>query len=96
MTIIKDPILLPYHIQRDNHGFAVIETVTPQQKYLEKGSEGKDYEKALFYPSTLGGCLKKIAELKTNTEKEYQSIRQYLDEFNTIYNNIQKTFELGV
>jgi len=96
MTTIKDPILSPYHITRDNNGFSIVETVTPQAKYLEKGSEGKDYEKAVCYPSTLGGCLKKIAELKSNTEKEYQSIREYLDEYKSIYSEIQKTFELGV
>ena len=96
MTIIKDPILIPYHITRENHGFSVVETVTPQEKYLEKGSEGKDYEKALFYPSTLGGCLKKIAELKTNTGEEYQSIREYLDEFTSVYNKIQETFKKEV
>ena len=96
MTIIKDPVLEPYHITRDNNGFSVIETVTPQEKYLEKGSKGKDYEKALFYPSTLGGCLKRIAELKLNTGREYQSIREYLDEFNTVYNEIKQTFNLEV
>ena len=96
MTTIKDPVLEPYHIVRDNHGFSVVETVTPQTKYLEKGSEGKDYEKALFYPSTVGGCLKKIAELKLNSGKEYQSVKEYLDEFNLIYNQIQKTFNLEI
>lgn len=96
MTTIKDPVLEPYHIVRDNHGFSVVETVTPQAKYLEKGSEGKDYEKALFYPSTVGGCLKKIAELKLNSGKEYQSVKEYLDEFNLIYNQIQKTFNLEI
>lgn len=96
MTTIKDPILVPYHITRDNNGYSIVETVTPQAKYLEKGSEGKDYEKAICYPSTLGGCLKKIAELKTNTNKDYSSIREYLNEFNSIYSEIQKTFNLEV
>jgi hypothetical protein len=96
MTTIKDPVLEPYHITRDGHGFSVVETVTPQAKYLEKGSEGKDYEKAICYPSTLGGCLKKIAEYKLNTGQEYQSIREYLDEFNSVYSKIQETFNLEV
>lgn len=96
MTTIKDPVLAPYHITKDNNGYSVVETVTPQAKYLEKGSAGKDYEKAVCYPSTLGGCLKKIAELKLNTGKEYQSIREYLNEYNDVYEEISQTFKLEI
>ena len=96
MTTITDPILEPYHITRDNHGYSVYVTITPQEKYLEEGSSGKDYVKAVCHPSTFGGCLKSIAKLKTNTDKHYSSVRSYLDEFNEIYNNIEKSFNVGI
>ena len=50
-TIIKDPVLLPYYISKDQYCYTVIEIITPDEKNLgrfgNKGNqnEGKDYGK---------------------------------------------------
>ena len=45
MAKITDPKMHPYFIGKDTHCYTVYEIVTPQEKYLAKGSKGKDYEK---------------------------------------------------
>ena len=71
-------------------------------KVIEFGPEGRKKlvngidKLANAVVSTLGGYLKKIAELKTNTGEDYQSIREYLDEFTSVYNKIQETFKKEV
>ena len=40
MAKITDPKMEPYYIGKDTYCYTVYEVVTPQEKYLEKGSEG--------------------------------------------------------
>ena len=40
MTIIRDPLLEPYFIGKDAYCYTAYEVITPQKKYLEKGSLG--------------------------------------------------------
>ena len=78
MTIIKDPVLEPFHISKDQHCYTVVETVTPDSKNLEKGSKGKIYEKPLGHYGQFSQALKRIAVAKTDLKEEYTSIMDYI------------------
>ena len=86
-TIIKDPAILPYHLSKDQYCYTVVETITPDEKNLgrfgNKGNknEGKKYEKSLSHHGTLGSALQKIAKLKLDTKQDYNSINEYIKEF---------------
>jgi len=91
MAKITDPILKPYFVGKDTHCYTVYEVVTPQEKYLEKGSKGKDYEKPLGHYSSFGASLQKIATLKLNNEKDhYKSIKEYVDRWDEILIELKK------
>ena len=83
-TIIKDPVLIPYYIAKDQYCYTVIEVITPEEKNLgrfgNKGNknEGKDYEKPLGHYSNLASALKKIAKSKLDKKLEYNSIMEYI------------------
>ncbi len=42
MTTIRDKSLEPYFIGKDAYCYTAYEVITPQKKYLAKGSEGKN------------------------------------------------------
>ena len=46
--------------------------------------------------SALGGALKKISELKANLKPQYDSIKEYLEEYNNKYNNLKQILNIGV
>jgi len=96
MTTIKDPVLEPYYVSKDNHGFTIHEVITPDSKNLEEGSEGKDYVKAISHPSTFGGCLKRIAQLKIHDNSDYSNIKSYLAKYQEIINQIEQSFNLEI
>ena len=86
-TIIKDPSILPFHLSKDQYCYTVVETITPDTKNLgrfgNKGNknEGKKYEKSLSHHGTLGAALRKIAKLKVDEKQDYNSIQDYINEF---------------
>jgi hypothetical protein len=90
MAKVTDSVLDPYFVGKDAYGYTVYEVVTPQKRYLEKGSEGKDYEKPLGHYSSFGASLQKIATLKLNNEKDhYKSIREYLERWDKILTELK-------
>ena len=91
MARITDPILHPYFIGKDTHCYTVYETVTPQAKYLEKGSKGLDYEKPQGHYSSFGAALQKIAKEKLNNEKDhYTSNREYIKRWDELLIELKK------
>lgn len=80
-TIIKDPAIEPFHISKDQYCYTVMETITPDPANLEKGSEGKAYEKPLGHYTKLSHALKKIAKSKLDMKSEYNSIMDYINEW---------------
>lgn len=81
MTIIKDPALEPFHISKDQYCYTVVETITPDAKNLEKGSEGKAYEKPSGHYGELSSALRKIAKAKIDLKDEYDTVISYIKEF---------------
>lgn len=91
MSKITDPKMDPYYIGKDSHCYTVYEVVTPQAKYLEKGSEGKDYEKPVAHFSNFGKALERVAKEKLNSNREhYTSVKEYIEEWNTIKNELSE------
>lgn len=85
MAKITDPKMHPYYIGRDTYCYTVYEIVTPQEKYLEKGSEGKQYEKPLAHYSNFGSALQRVAKEKLNNERDhYSSIKQYIERWDEL------------
>jgi len=92
MTIIKDPALEPFHISKDQYCYTVVETVIPDSKNLEKGSKGKAYEKPLGHFGDLKTALAKIIKLKVELKEEYNSISNYIAEYDQQKETINKLF----
>jgi hypothetical protein len=91
MSKITDPLLEPYFIGKDTHCYTVYEVVTPQAKYLEEGSLGKNYEKPQGHYSSFGSALQKIAKEKLNNEKDhYNSIKEYVDRWDELLIELKK------
>lgn len=91
MSKITDPKMNPYYIGKDSHCYTVYEVVTPQAKYLEEGSEGKDYEKPVAHFSNFGKALERVAKEKLNTKgKNYESVKEYIEEWNKIKNELSE------
>lgn len=80
-TIIKDPLMEPFYISKDQYCYTVVETITPNSKNLDKGSKGKVYEKPLGHYGKLSQALTKIAKCKTDKKPEYDSVRSYIKEY---------------
>ena len=98
MTIIRDPLLEPYFIGKDAYCYTAYEVITPQKKYLEKGSLGKDYEKPIGHYKDFSNALEAIMKHQLNEKnREYSSIQEYLDKWDKIkkkLNNIKEKIEI--
>lgn len=83
---IKDPILEPYFIQLDDYCYAVQEIIVAQES-------GKEYQNTLGFYSDFGSCLKAIA--KSEVKKgSYESIKEFLEEYNKIIKKLESITEL--
>lgn len=86
-TIITDPALEPFFISRSNTGgYTLFERVV-------KGENDTEYIKTICYPSNFTNALKKAAEELLNTNREFTSIREYVQEFRTIQTKITSIME---
>jgi len=85
MAKITDPRMKPYYIGRDAHCYTVYEVVTPQERYLEKGSEGKDYEKPVSHHADFGNALKRVMKEKLHNEQDhYESLQEYIEKWDQL------------
>jgi hypothetical protein len=86
-TVITDPALEPFFISRSNTGgYTLFERVI-------KGDNDTEYIKTICYPSNFTNALKKAAEELLNKSKEYNSIKEYVEEFKTIQTKITSIME---
>lgn len=91
---IKDPTLSPFYISKDSYCYTVFESVTPQEKYLTEGSKGTPYEKAHAHYSSLEGAVGYIIKAKTEQGgKVFDSLKEYLSEFNKNKNEILNLYQ---
>lgn len=87
---ITDPLLEPYFITKDDYGYTVKENVAPNSGHFRTQGKGKSYEKSLFYFPTFSMALKRISTLKLSQKESYTSLQEYLEEYNSVSNQIKK------
>jgi hypothetical protein len=77
-TVIQDAAMEPFFISKSSTGgFTVYERVI-------KGDNSTPYIKTICYPSNFQNALKKVAEEKLNVKKSYNSIKEYVNTYNSI------------
>ena len=53
-TIIKDPVLEPFHLSKDQYCYTVVETITPEEKNLGRfGNKGNANQNTIVLLSIL-------------------------------------------
>ena len=81
-TTIKDPVLDPFFLVKDQYGYIVNETLEVGN---EKDNNKKEKVKAIGYFGTFDSALKEIAQGKLNIKrKSYESLDEYIQEWKDI------------
>lgn len=83
MEFIKDPLLGEYFIQIDEYNYSAYKTIMPDS--------GTPYDSCIGHFGNIGGALKKIAD-NTMKGKSYDSIKEYINEYESILNKFNKNF----
>ena len=91
---IKDPLLEPYFITKDEYSYTVKETVTSNVDHFRSNGKSKTYEKSLYNFPQFDQAVNKIAELK-NTKKDFNSLNEYIENYKLIRNQI-KNYTNGI
>ncbi len=86
---INDPALEPYFITKDEYCFTVKENVAPNTSHFRTQGKGKSYEKSLSYYPTFEAALEKISTLQLSQKENYNSIQDYLKDYDSISNKIK-------
>lgn len=92
---ITDPLLEPYFLTKDEYGFTVKENVAPNSSHFRTQGKGKSYEKSLYYFPTFEMALERIAILKLSQKENYNSIKEYIEKYNLVSNQI-KSYTDGI
>jgi len=88
-TTISDPLMEPYYIAKDDMCYTVVEKIIPNEDHFRSNGKGKEYSKPQGYYPNFESALRKVAEEKLHTRKDYKGLSEFLDEFNQIKNNIK-------
>lgn len=82
---IKDPVLEPYFIQLEESCYTVHKNVIAESK--------KEYSQKIGHYKSLHIALSKIAE-DTAKSKSYDSIKGFMNEYETIINNLNQAYNV--
>jgi len=77
---IKDPLLTPYYIQLDDYCFGVHKAITAEESQ-------KEYHQTIGFYKNLNSALSAIAKDEVMS-KNYDSIKNFIEEYNIIINRI--------
>jgi hypothetical protein len=92
-TIIKDPLIEPFFIQKDRNNFTVFEVSIPERGFAGKKSSGKEMEKFVGHYTCFENALKVISKRKFYQNKqEYNSIKEYINDWKVLKNEIETLF----
>lgn len=80
-STISDSLLHPYEIQIDDYSFTVVNS--------DKGSNG--FEGSF---TTLSGAINKIIQYNIANKRTNYTLKEFIEEFNTIKNKIQDLLPL--
>jgi len=87
-TIIQDPSMEPFFISKSSTGgFTVYERVI-------KGENNTHYIKTICYPANFSYALKTVAQEKLNEKKSYDSIKEYVDTYKSISEEMTNSISL--
>ena len=87
-TIIQDPSMEPFFISKSSTGgFTVYERVI-------KGENNTPYIKTICYPANFSYTLKTVAQEKLNEKKSYDSIKEYVDTYKSISEEMTNSVSL--
>jgi len=89
LTVISDPLMEPYYITKDDVCYTVNERITPNKNHFRSKGNGTEYAKPQGYYPNFNQALQKIAKERLHTKKDYNSLREFLDEFKSIETNIK-------
>lgn len=93
-VVIRDPELTPYHITKDKYCYTVMQTVTPQEKYLEEGSTGKNYEKSLGHYGDFAHALEAVYKAKLDdSNQDYESVADYIKTWKSLQSEMKTLIE---
>ena len=77
-TVIEDAAMEPFFISKSSTGgFTVYERVI-------KGENNTPYIKTICYPANFSNALRVVAEEKLNVKKRYRSIKEYVNTYKSI------------
>lgn len=94
IQIIKDPLLEPYFITKDEYSFTVKEMVKSDANHSRSKGGSKIYEKSHYYFPKFEQALQKIALLKSGTTN-FNSLDNYIENYLKISNQI-KSYTNGI
>lgn len=86
LKLIKDPLIEPYFIQLDDYCYALHKSITAVES-------GKEYQQNIGFYSNLANCIKAMAK-DESMKKSYNSLREYLDEYNSIVKRLESTLNI--
>jgi hypothetical protein len=96
-TTIKDQLLEPFYIGKDNYGYTVYEVIKPKENISGEKGKGIDYEKPVSHHSEFGAALKRVAKEKLHVDdKSYSSIKEYILEFQDQQQLLKQLTNLGI
>jgi len=90
-TTITDPGLEPFYITKDAYCYTIMERVTPS--FTEST---KQYMRSIGHYSNFGLCLKAIAKLKLDANRDYTSVKEYLQEYKQIESSLNQLINIGI
>ena len=96
MTMIKDPILEPYFIGKDSNSYTVYQTVMPGTNTKGRGRKTRTKEtvKTLTFHSDIASALNSIAKMKVEDRPVFNSIREYIDAWESVRNEIKQMVKI--
>jgi len=86
VSIINDPMIAPYYISKDEYNYTIYESVI----------NAKSIDKMVGHYTSLSGALAKLSELQLNLKPQYDSIQEYIKEYNEKYNKLNQILNIGV
>jgi hypothetical protein len=91
MTMIKDPILEPYFIGKDSNNYTVYQLVLPGTN-TGRGRKVREKEsvKTLTFHNDIASALNSIAKLKVENRPIYNTIKEYIVEWNRVKEEINQ------
>ena len=88
--IIRDPLIEPFYIQKDNYNWTVIQKTTSTRGFGGKKIAPKEVEKTIGHYSSFKNALNCVAKHKFyENDKEFTSIKSYINSWEKVKMGIE-------